>query len=213
MRRFRLINVLSAAIAASTAVLTIAGLYATSSLPESLAAILLQIIVVTAAIAVLIGLLNLISVHLRRIQDRERGAVYSLFTFLSAGAVIAIHALDIRTTDGGEKSVSAVLFETVQVSLESALNGLLFFFLVYAIYRMMRDSVTWQGLIFTAAVLLILVGWLPLSGLTFFENLRDWLLEVPVTAGARGVLIGIALGTVVVGTRVLIGQERAYREE
>jgi uncharacterized membrane protein YhaH (DUF805 family) len=213
VRRFRIINVFSAAIAASTAVLTIAGLYATSSLPESLAAILLQIIVVTAALAVLIGLLNLLSVHLRRMQDRERGAVYSLFTIVSAIAVIVIHVLDVRTTDGGEKSVSGVLFETIQVSLESALGGLLFFFLVYAVYRMMRDSVTWQGLIFTVAVLLILIGWLPLSGLTFFENLRDWLLEVPVTAGARGVLIGIALGTVVVGTRVLIGQERAYREE
>ena len=213
MQRFRLINVLSATIAASTAILTITGLFATTGLPESLAAILLQIVVVTAAVAVLIGLLNLVSVHLRRMQDGERGAIYSIFTLVAAIAVIVIHVLDVRTTDDSERAVSGVLFETVQVSLESALGGLLFFFLVYAAYRMMRERVTWQSVIFTLAVLLVLVGWLPLSGLTVFENLRDWLLEVPVTAGSRGILIGIALGTMVVGTRVLVGQDRAYREE
>jgi hypothetical protein len=45
-----------------------------------------------------------------------------------------------------------------------------------------------------------------------FTIVRDWLLAVPVSAGARGILLGIALATVVTGVRVLIGQDRSYRD-
>ena len=36
-------------------------------------------------------------------------------------------------------------------------------------------------------------------------------MTVPVSAGARGMLLGIALATVVTGLRVLLGQDRSYR--
>jgi hypothetical protein len=38
-------------------------------------------------------------------------------------------------------------------------------------------------------------------------SLRDWLLAVPTTAGARGILLGTTLGTLMVGLRVLVGVE------
>jgi len=38
------------------------------------------------------------------------------------------------------------------------------------------------------------------------------MLSVPVSAGARGILLGIALAITVAGVRVLIGQDRSYRE-
>jgi hypothetical protein len=37
-------------------------------------------------------------------------------------------------------------------------------------------------------------------------------MAVPVSAGARGILLGIALATVVIGVRALIGQDRSYRD-
>lgn len=212
-RRFRLLNVLAAVIAISFAIVTIGGLYASSNIAEVLTAVLLQIVIVTAAVAVIIGILNLLTVHWGRLRRLERGAFYSLVVIASAAAVIVVHFLDIRTNDAAEKPISGAIFEAVQVSLESALAGLMFFFLVYAAYRMMRDRVTISGCLFTMAVLVILGGWLPMRDLEALQNLREWLLEVPVTAGARGLLIGIALGTVTVSLRVLIGQERAYREE
>jgi hypothetical protein len=57
-----------------------------------------------------------------------------------------------------------------------------------------------------------LIGALPLPGLSLMAGLRDWLMAVPVSAGARGILLGIALATIVTGVRVLIGQDRSYRE-
>jgi hypothetical protein len=112
----------------------------------------------------------------------------------------------------GARETNQLLLETVQVSVESALAGLIVFALVYGAYRMMRRRVTWSAVLFTLALLIILIGALPLPQVGWLTQLRGWLLAVPVSAGARGILLGIALATVVTGVRVLIGQDRSYRE-
>jgi hypothetical protein len=205
----RLINLLSAVTAVSAAIVTMVTLLSKNEDMEVLTALILQTVLVTVALALLIGLWNLLNVHMSKLGRRERGWPYSLLTIAAALAVLLIRAADVKV-DG--ESLSDALFEAVQVSLESALAGLLFFFLVYAAYRMLRERVTFNGCLFLVALLIVLLGAIPLGGLDAFVGLRDWLLEFPVTAGARGILIGVALGTITVGLRVLIGQERAYRE-
>jgi hypothetical protein len=76
----------------------------------------------------------------------------------------------------------------------------------------MRQRVTWAAMLFTVALVIILIGAVPLREVGALGQIRAWLLAVPVSAGARGILLGIALATVVTGVRVLIGQERSYRE-
>jgi hypothetical protein len=112
----------------------------------------------------------------------------------------------------GARSTNAMLLDTVEVSVESALAGLVVFALVYGAYRMMRRRVTWGGILFTVALLIVLLGALPVPQVAVLTELREWMLAVPVSAGARGILLGIALATVVTGVRVLIGQDRSYRE-
>jgi hypothetical protein len=41
---------------------------------------------------------------------------------------------------------------------------------------------------------------------------RDWVVNVPVMAGSRGILLGIALGTIVSGLRLLVGVDRPYSD-
>jgi len=112
----------------------------------------------------------------------------------------------------GRPSPTTVLLETVQVSIESALAGLVLFALVYGALRLMRRRVSAGALLFTLVLLVLLAGALPVTALAPLTALRDWLLAVPVSAGARGILLGIALATIVTGVRVLIGQDRSYRE-
>jgi hypothetical protein len=47
-------------------------------------------------------------------------------------------------------------------------------------------------------------GWLPI--------IKDWILDVPALAGARGVLLGVALGAAATGLRVLLGIDRPYMD-
>jgi hypothetical protein len=208
----RLIAVLASAVAIGFGLITLAGLFAGDSVPllAALTNLLLQLVVITVAITILIGILNLLAVHLGRIRGRSGGWGYSIVLVLSALAVITLAVLEraniIRT------NIDTILLESVQISIESALSGLLLFALVYGAYRLMRRRVTWAGVLFTVVLLLILLGALPLPGLAALSIVRDWLLAVPVSAGARGILLGIALATIVTGVRVLIGQDRSYRE-
>lgn len=218
--RVRFGAVLPSAIAIGFGLLTLIGLLGSGggSLFDILASLFLQIVVITVALTVLIGVLNLITVHVGRVTGRKRGFLYSIVLLLSFLAVILVSILE-RTggmpTTPGEPRLSMLLFETVQVSIESALAGLLVFALVYGAYRMLRRRITWTGVLFVAVLLLVLLGEIASRGVfesPLLANIRTWLSTVPVNAGARGILLGIALATIVTGVRVLTGQDRSYRE-
>jgi hypothetical protein len=199
----RLIGLLSTAIAISVGVVMLIGLL-TGVFP-GLTALLLQIAVITVGATILIGVVNLLNVHLRRIVGRGPGLIYSLALVLSFLLVIALYVLD-------AEDARRIVMEDVQVSIEASLAALLVIALVYGAFRLMRRRVTWAGLLFTAALLICLVGILPFSALEPVAQVRAWLLAVPASAGARGLLIGIALAAIVIAMRALIGQDRTYRE-
>lgn len=181
---------------------------------RTLAALAVQLVAVTAAIAVLIGILNLLAVHLGRFTHAERGWPYSALILLVTAGMIVLRILDRAAIWSGDlegEQISPRVFEAVQVSIESALAGLLVFFLVFAGYRLMRRGVSVWNVLFTSAVVVALVGWIPLGDLDVLRDVREWLVSVPVSAGARGILLGVGLGTVTVGVRVLLGQDRSLR--
>jgi hypothetical protein len=168
--------------------------------------VLLSLTTVLLAFMILVGVLNLLGVHLLRLIGRRRGAPYSLVLIIGFGAAVGTYI--------ARRETSMVILETVQFSIESALAGLLLFSLVFGAYRMMYRRVTWTGVLFIIVVLIVLIGALPVDVLRDIEaiaEVRAWLMEVPVSAGARGILLGIALATIVAGMRVLIGQDRSYR--
>jgi hypothetical protein len=218
--RVRFGAVLPSAIAIGFGLLTLIGLLGSGggSLFDILASLFLQIVVITVALTVLIGVLNLITVHVGRVTGRKRGFLYSILLLISFLAVVLVSILERSggmPTTPGEPTLSMVLFETVQVSIESALAGLLVFALVYGAYRMLRRRVTWTGVLFVAVLLLVLLGEIATRGVfesPLLADFRTWLSTVPVNAGARGILLGIALATIVTGVRVLTGQDRSYRE-
>lgn len=200
----RIFSVLAASAAIGTGLLTLAGLLI-GGVFAPVTQVFLQFAVVTAALAILIGLGNLVWVHTRRIARRQRGAIYSVPLL---GSLLLVLGLWI----GGAERENRVVLETVLVAVESALAALLAVVLIYGAYRLMRRRVTWVGVLFTVTVLLVLVAALPLERAGVVTALHDWVLSVPVSAGARGLLLGIALATVITGVRLLTGQDRTYSE-
>ncbi|MBL8145051.1 MAG: hypothetical protein JNL34_01585 [Anaerolineae bacterium] len=199
----RLYAVTATAIVIAVGLMTLVGLL--TGFFGGLSSLALQIALVTTGLTLLIGVLNLLNVHIRRVLGRQRGALYSLVLLISFLLVIALWLL-------GEDDANRALVQDAQRSVEAALAALLVFALVYGAYRLMRQRVTWAAVLFTAALLIVLVGALPFEGLGILAGVRDWMLQVPASAGARGLLIGIALGVIVTAVRVIIGQDRAYRE-
>lgn len=226
-RGIRLGAALASAFVLLIGLTTLIGLLARGSLGDTLlinqtfipglTQIILQIVVITVALAVLIGVLNLVLVHLRRLTTRKGNPLYSLILLVSFFAVVGLTIFERLNPPAVLPSPSMILLETVQVSIESALAGLLLFALVYGAYRVMRHRATLWGALFVVTLLTVLLAELYRRGvgtavLESVANVAGWLAAVPVSAGARGILLGVALATAVAGVRVLLGQDRSYRE-
>ena len=71
----------------------------------------------------------------------------------------------------------------------------------------------WMGLVFFLSVILFLVinsGVLAFSAeIPVLQDLLSGFHQIPA-AGARGILLGIALGSLATGVRILIGSDKPY---
>jgi hypothetical protein len=157
-----------------------------------------------AAVAVLVGVVNLLSVHIRRVRQSGQ-AIYSVLLVLSFVVVVGLSLLP--HTD--EKRIA---LDTVQVALETAFSGLVLFSLVYGAVTITNRRPSWTSLLFVLTVVTVLIGSLPFAELQPVARVVGWINAVPVDAGGRALLLGIALATVIAGVRVLIGQGRATRD-
>jgi hypothetical protein len=133
---------------------------------------------------------------------------------LSFLVVIVAGAWSAYGGDGLRGAALGWIFEYVLSPLEAAAASLLVFFLVAAAFRVMRKRPTWPTFVFVLTVILVLLGTVPLPGEAgqILTEVRDWLAHVFAMAGARGMLLGVALGTIATGVRVLVGIDRPHSE-
>lgn len=166
------------------------------------------------AFALILGVLNLFVVHLNR--TFKKGNLYSLVLILSMAAVFTIAVLDrMGITENG----MAHYFDWVQAPLEAALASLLAFFLLFAGFQLMkRQRTVWSILFLVTAVLvltadvLLVTSWAPPLLSEWFFRIQDVIQNVIVIAGVRGLLIGVALGSILLSVRMLIALERPYNK-
>jgi hypothetical protein len=98
--------------------------------------------------------------------------------------------------------------------LQATIFSLMGFFILTAAWRAFRVRSA-SSLIMFLAALLVLLGSIRLgagSGWRVLSEIRNWVLDVPTLAGARGILLGIVLGTIVAGVRLLVGIDRPYSD-
>lgn len=173
----------------------------------NLRVIFLQWAVILAAIALIIGVLNLLNVHWKKINSSQSGGFYSTFLILALLATVVAVAI-FRPTG----SWPMWIFNNIQLPVESSLMALLAVILAYASARMLGRRANLFSIVFIVTALIVLLGTagLPFLDLPGLRELRGWIERIPAVAGARGILLGVALGTIATGLRVLMGADRPY---
>jgi hypothetical protein len=223
--RSRLGSVLSTVVIIAVGLITLVGLLVGPELGQLwfyvndigriplFASLFVQVAVIVVTLTIILGLVNLMVVHITRLR-RGEGRVLNrlnsgvlLATFI---LTLAVYFVERVTSTPSQQTISRVLLDNVLVAIESALAALLFFSLVYGASRILRTEVSFSRVLFIAMVVLVLVAALPLPGLGIVTQLYNWMLLVPVNAGARGLLIGIGLATALTGLRILFGQDKTY---
>jgi hypothetical protein len=171
--------------------------------------------VVLSAVALLVGITNLLSVHMDKIK-RGKNVGYSTLLLVAMTGTIGIGVFDIaRMYIGGETNFQWLqwIFENIQLPIETSLMAILAISLTYAATRLLRRRMTLFAGIFVVTFIIILLGTIPQFAiyLPLLGEFRAWIIQVPAVGGGRGILLGVALGTVATGIRILMGSDRPYR--
>jgi len=197
------------AIAISTALLVLLGYFLPIPLLQASRIVLLQWAVVLAAVAILVGIMNMLAVHVKKVREKEKGGIYSLFLIASLLITFVVGVVL-----GPDHAIVTNLFTAVIVPVEKSLFAIMAIILIYAGIRLLRFRRDLMAILFLLTAIVVMLGTAPLP---FFQIplLGDFirptvLLHIFSASGARGILIGLALGALLTGIRVLIGADRPY---
>jgi hypothetical protein len=207
--KLRPYSIILLALAIFSGALVLAGTFISQPLLTIIREYLLRWAATLAGVAVLVGILNLLRVHWIKITQPKSGGGYSLVLLIAFIVTLMVAAVDTPTGNW-----SLWIFRNVQLPVETSLLALLAILLVVAAARLLYRKPDRYSILFLGVAILLLAGstYLPGFDIPVIRSLRDWILEVPVLAGARGLLLGIGLGVLLTGIRILLGADRPYEQ-
>jgi len=165
--------------------------------------------VILAGFAVLVGIGNLAGVHINKVRRRQKGSLYSVLLIIAL-----LITLTLGLIFGPSGQIVVDIFMAVQLPVETSLMALLTVTLTYASLRLLRRRMDLLSIVFLGTALLILFSTLPLPLIgnnTFYSlTILPFFNQVLAVGGARGILIGVGLGMLTAGLRILSGTDRPY---
>jgi hypothetical protein len=196
---------LSTAVAISFGLLVLVGLFVPALF--DLRNQILNWAILLAALALLVGLVNLFQVHWHRVRTRQN-TLYSAVLIVAMLVTFAITLLQ-----GSNGTFATWIFNNIQVPMETSLMALVAVSLTLAAARLMQQREDLMSIVFLVTLFVLLLGAGPLFGLElpyFTRVLAPYVTNTISLAALRGLLIGVALGTITTGLRILIGADRPY---
>jgi hypothetical protein len=189
---------------------------------DALARVLVNWAALLAALALLVGLLSVAISHFMRVLRRRPDWGYSVVLLVAMLLVIISGTVVGFWNTGGETKVvlfpqSLVeqpirdLFRAFYQPLAASFLALLAFFGLSAALRALRRRTADALVIVIIAVIVLALAGLPqLAALPLLGDGVRWVSDYVALAGARGLLLGSALGALVAGVRVLLGFDQPF---
>ncbi len=202
-------RVFTAVIAIAAGILILGGYFLQNIFPAlaDVQTLLLNWAIIMAGAATLVGIFNLISVHTDKVRRREQGSIYSALLVICLVAAL-LFGMILRP----DHSAMKVVMSGIIIPVEAALMGILTISLLYAAIRLLRRRADVMSFIFLITAVLIIFSsvTLPFANIPGLNTFGRWMTQILALGGARGILIGVALGTLTTGLRVLFGADRPY---
>jgi len=201
---------LSVAMAVIIGVIVLAGYFFRDQLGPVLTLIIDWGILLVSVLG-LLGIGYLIKSHITKLIKKEKGAFNSVVVLLAFISVL-VAGLILST----ENDIFQKLILTVQIPVEASLLGVLAVTLMITSLRLLRTrgwTLMSVGFLVSAVIsMLVDVAFFQTEpGSPADEILKFWS-NLPLI-GARGILLGMALGGLLVGLRVLLTIDRPYGED
>lgn len=168
--------------------------------------ILVQWAVVLAAGALVLGFFNLIGVHARRIRQGQ-GVLFSIVLIVSALITIGLWIGSLLRGDSPALVLDGA-FNLIIAPTQAALGILLAVLLAVAGFRALRVRRTVGMLLFvlTAVVVALTQPVVPVTEV--LRPVRELIFDPITTGSLRGLLLGVALGGIAFGVRLIVGADK-----
>jgi hypothetical protein len=207
--RINLKTSLFVTIAIASGIVVLLGYFVRLPIFTNLRDVFLQWAVILSAVLLFVGVVNLSRVHWHKVKSKQPGSWYSILLLVSLVLTLIVALAGYWSSN---TSILTWLFNYVQVPIEASLMAILSVVLALSVLRMMNRRISIFSLIFIGTLLIVLIGTISLPGfeIELLRDLRSWIVQVVATAGARGILLGVALGAILTGLRVILGADRPY---
>ena len=164
--------------------------------------------VIALVFAYVLGVANVVRIHLDVVSKRGRDWPYKLITVVALFGTLAVGLIG-GITPG--TFFNDRIYLNMYVPMSSTMYAILAFFIASAAYRAFRVR-TWQAGLLAATAAIVMFGRVPVGQLLWNDvpEVVDWVMAVPNMVAQRGILIGAALGAVATGLKMVFGIERSY---
>lgn len=173
---------------------------------------------IVAAFALVLGVQSLLRTHTEKIQRQRHDWPYSV---VAIGSFVLMVVIGIFF--GYERGTGFDwVFRHVQVPLDATMFSLLAFFIASAAFRTFRARSTEATLLLIAAIV-VMLGRVPETLIVVFgqsgvgewlhatmPDVSEWIMNFPTVAAKRGIIFGVALGSIATALRIILGIERSH---
>jgi hypothetical protein len=201
-------QLLPVAVAIGVGLVVLLSQFVSNTTLDSIVGALVGWAAIVAAFALLLGIANLALFHTQRIVKRDEQMLFSIL-ILTTAVLVFLFVLP----SGGTSASSQWVLRYLYQPLEASFLALLVFFIGTAVFRALRVR-TWEMALFAVSAIVVLVGSVPFMQIVspWIPAAGEWIVNVPALAGVRGILLGVALGIIATGLRLLTGIDRPYSE-
>ncbi|HAV77553.1 MAG TPA: hypothetical protein DCX53_09405 [Anaerolineae bacterium] len=198
-------RIITAVLAIASGLIVLLGYF----FPTQLAGVRVLLIdwaIILGGMAVLVGVANLVFVQMEKIRSRHKNGLYGALLIVSLIITFGLGLLFKPDHQYMHAVVNAII-----IPVEASLLAILAVTLVYASMRLLRRRADMMSVIFLISAVLLMLALMPTPFGPFpGDQLITFFLGMFSRGGARGLLIGVALGTLLTGLRVLFGVDRPY---
>ncbi|HTY09192.1 MAG TPA: hypothetical protein VMF29_08505 [Candidatus Edwardsbacteria bacterium] len=161
----------------------------------------------------LLGVDSLMGSNFRKVLRRSPGWGYSLVVILGFLITMVTGLWSWIATKSLITLGSPFMFiyTWMIVPLTATMFALLAFFIASAAYRAFRAR-TLEATLLLVTAAIVMLGRVPIGAKIWSQlpAIQDWVMEIPQMAAKRGIFIGVAMGTIAMSLRVILGLERTY---
>lgn len=185
-----------------------------------------SITVSVSAMAVGVGVINLLKFHAGNVLRQRQRWINSLALIVSVAVMFTYEVLSFHYQDAEAiQTVHRVLFDQVYMAMDRTTFALLAFYIASAAYRAFRVK-SFEASVMMMVSLVVMLGQIPLGqqltaalGSTDptwnaflsslrVEELRAWIMDVWNVGAQRGIMFAVMVGGVAFSLRIWLGLEK-----